>query len=163
MQQSVADTGQTQKCGNTCIVVENVNGEMKLQVRYLNVLIPCTQFGIISKVVRIGYLMKNFKKAIIQNRDPEETMNEGEKLLSRAEIRWFGATDDGLHDVRGDVHLWGLQCEIERHAELSALPEHRDKTPVEISEIVLSERWDLKKRKELYRVVRGVEYDGGDL
>ena len=43
------------------------------------------------------------------------------------------------------------------------MPEHKDKSPTEISEIVLSERWDLKKRKQLYQTVRGIEYDGGDL
>ena len=36
----------------------------------------------------------------------------------------------------------------------------KNKTPIEISDIVLSERWDLKKRKELYQNIRGIEYDG---
>ena len=68
IQQTEADTGQTQKMGNTRIVVENVNGSMKVQMRYLNVLIPCTQFGVISMIVRVGYLMQNFKKSMIQKR-----------------------------------------------------------------------------------------------
>ena len=32
VKQSSVDTSQTQKIGNTRIVVENVNGEMKLQI-----------------------------------------------------------------------------------------------------------------------------------
>ena len=69
VQQLSVDTSQTQKCGNTRIIVENVNGELKLQIRHLNVLIPYLQFGIISKVAWIGYLLQNFKKAVIQDRD----------------------------------------------------------------------------------------------
>ena len=37
---------------------------------------------------------------------------------------------------------------------------HKDKTPIEISDIGLAEQWDLKMRKELYQSVHGVEYDG---
>ena len=40
VQQSSADTGQTQKVGNTRIVIENVNGKVKGSVRLLNALIP---------------------------------------------------------------------------------------------------------------------------
>ena len=162
VQQSSVDTSQTQKIGNTRIIVENVNGEMKIQIRYLNVLIPCCQFPVISSVVRVGYLLQNFKKAIVQNRDPNEVPPEGGRPC-RAEIRWYGATDAGLRDVRSNVRLWGLKCEIDRHAELTAMPMHKNKTATEISEIVLAERWDLKKRRELYQVVHNKEYDGGDL
>ena len=48
IQQVSVDTSQTQKIGNTCIIVENMNGGMKLQIRHRNELIPCNQFGIIS-------------------------------------------------------------------------------------------------------------------
>ena len=65
----------------------------------------------------------------------------------------------GLQDVRSNVRLWGLQCKVDRHADLSAMEENVGKSALEISEIVLAERWDLKKRKELYRTVNGVEYD----
>ena len=61
------------------------------------------------------------------------------------------------------MRLWGLKCEIERHAELSKMECHKDKSVVEISEIVLAERWDLKMRRQLYEDVRKSEYDGGDL
>ena len=68
----------------------------------------------------------------------------------RAEIRWYGATDVGLRDVRDNVRLWGLKCEIKRHAELSAMEEHKDKSAIEISEMVLAEQWDIRKRDELH-------------
>lgn len=160
IQQSSVDTSQTQKIGNTRIVVENVNGELKLQIRMLNVLIPCNQFPIISKIVRIGYLLQNFKLAIIQDVNPADKTPEGGRPC-RAEIRWYGASDVGLRDVRDNVRLWGLKVEIDRHAELTA--QFPEKSPTDISEMVLAERWDLKLRKELYREVHDIEYDGGDL
>jgi len=57
------------KIRNTRITVENVNGEMKGQIRLVNCLILCLQFPTISKVIRMGCLLQNFKWAIIQNRD----------------------------------------------------------------------------------------------
>mmetsp|Transcript_41361 Transcript_41361/g.86823 ORF Transcript_41361/g.86823 Transcript_41361/m.86823 type:complete len:197 (+) Transcript_41361:1400-1990(+) len=150
VQQSTVDTSQTQKIGNT-----------KLQIRYLNVLIPCLQFPMISKVVRVGYPLQNFKKAIIQNNIPSDNDIPGGRPC-RAEIRWYGATDTGLRDVRANVRLWGLRCEIDRHAELSGMEENKDKSAVEISEMVLAERWDLKMRRRFYSL-HGKEYDGGDL
>ena len=72
----------------------------------------------------------------------------------RGEIRFYGeesgATDAGLIDIRHNVKLWGLDCEVKRHAELSALEVHKDKTPIEISEMVLAEKWDVKMREQLY-------------
>jgi len=38
-----------------------------------------------------------------------------------------------------------MDCEIKRHKQLSDM--HVDKSPIEISEMVLEERWDLKMRK----------------
>jgi hypothetical protein len=174
VQQSSADTSQTQKIGNTRIIVENVNGELKLQIRHLNVLIPTLQFGLISKIVRIGYLLQNFKKAIIQNNEPCNTALEDEsgdesevedevERPCRAEIRWYGehgATDAGLRDVRDNVRLWGLKCEIQRHAELSAMEENKGKSAIEISDIVLMENWPRTKRQELYEELKGSTYSG---
>lgn len=158
-QQSAVDTAQTQKLGNTRIIVENLNGELKGQVRYLNCLIPCLQFPIISKLVRAGYLLQNLKKPIIQNNNPRDTKLE-DGCPCRAEVRYYGATAPGLVDIRGEIHLWGMDCEIKRHKQLSDM--HVDKSPIEISEMVLEERWDLKMRKMLYQL-HGKEYDGGDL
>lgn len=130
---------------------------MKLHLRYLNVLIPCQQFGIISKIVRIGHLLQNFKKAIIQRNNPDDVLG-GEGRPCRAEIRWYGATDAGLRDIRSNVRHWGLECEIELHQALTMAehekkqlnPQYKMKTPTEISEIVLGKRLDVQKRKELY-------------
>jgi hypothetical protein len=69
VQQSAVDTARQQNSGNTRIIVENVNGGLKADFRYLNGLVPCLQFGCISKIVRIGYLMQNFKKSFIQRRN----------------------------------------------------------------------------------------------
>ena len=127
-------------------------------MRLLNVLVPCNQFGIISKVVRVGYLLQNFKKAIIQNKD-HNPQDAKRNRPCRAEIRWCGATDAGLVDVRENIRLWGLTCEVDRHEQLSAMDEHKGKTPTEISEIVLAEHWDIKMRKQLYEEVRGIHYE----
>lgn len=75
VQQSTADTGDTQNKGNLRIIVENLNAGVKNQLRFLLLdLVKCIQFGTISKVVRIGYyLMQNFSKAIIQNHNYAST------------------------------------------------------------------------------------------
>ncbi len=158
-QQSAVDTAQTQKICNTRIIIENVNGGVKTDFRYLNALIPCNQYGIISMIVRIGFLLQNFKPPIIQHINPDDVSDTQEGRACRAEIRWHGATCPGLSDVRGSINLWGYKCEIERHKELSEMEEHKDKSVVEISEMVLNERWDLKMREELYRIENRV-YDG---
>lgn len=67
VQLSAEDTGCTQNKGNLRITVENVNGGVKNKFRFLLDLVKCLQFGSISKVVRIRYLMQNFSKPIIQN------------------------------------------------------------------------------------------------
>ena len=131
------------------IIVINVNCELKLQIRFLNILIYVFQFPIILKIVRIGYLLQNFKKALIQNVDQSLNLT-GVNRPCRAEICWCGAADVGLWDVRNDVRLWGLKCEIKRHAELSAMEDHKDKSAIEISEMVLAEQWDIRKRDELH-------------
>ena len=40
---------------------------------------------------------------------------------------------------------------------------NKSKTLIEISEIIFADRWDLKKRKEMYQSVYSKEYNGGDL
>ena len=102
---------------------------------------------------------QNFKKPIIQRRDPRDAIPEDERA-SRGEVRWGGATDSGLRDVRGDVRLWGLDIEVKRHAEIWAMHENKHLSAVEISEKVFDEEWPLKRRQELYRATKGVEYDG---
>lgn len=100
---------------------------MGLQFRCLKCLIPCLQFGIISKskVVRIGYLLQNFKGPIIQNNNYDLFSESTDGKWCRGEVRWYGKTAPGLRDVRGDVHLWGMQCEIDLHKKLSGIEEHK--------------------------------------
>jgi len=80
----------------------------------------------------------------------------------RAEIRWYGATDAGLCNICDNIRLWGLQCEIEIFDEMVSMEEHKNKSAIEIADLILNERWDLKKRNEMYLLVHGTEYDGGD-
>ena len=127
VQQSDVDASQTQKVGNTRITIENVDGEMKDQIRFVRCLITCLQFLILLKVVKMGHLLQNFKCAIIQNRDPNEpTPARGRPCCG--EIRWYGATDTGIRNVCSNVRLWGMQFEITLHAELSNMPEHSSKS-----------------------------------
>ena len=51
--------------------------------------------------------MQNFKKAIIQQRDPTDSAPKA-KRHCRGAIRWYGKTDVGIIDVRDDVRLWGM-------------------------------------------------------
>ena len=125
----------------------------------MNVLIPCLQFGIISQVVQVGYLLQNFKKLIIQNRLPDENQHSDGGRPCRAEVRWYEATDDGLRDVWGNICLWGLKSKIDLHERMSTTDEHKNKTAIEISELVFAERLDLKNCRELYRIVHGIEYE----
>ena len=112
IQQSAADTCQTQKIGNTRILIKIVNCEIKLDLHYLNALIPCVHFDVISKLVRVGYLLQNFKKPIVQNTDlnaifrkaNEDDESNDEAISasgrpSRDEVRWFGGTDNRLRDA----------------------------------------------------------------
>ena len=85
------------------------------------------------------YLLQNFKKTIIKNHDPNEPTPPGGQPC-RAEIRRYRASDAGLRGACSNVKLWGMQCEIACHAQLSKMPEHLNKTPTEISELVLDER-----------------------
>ncbi len=151
-QQSAVDTAQTQKIGNTRIIVENVNGGVKTDVRYLNALIPCHQFPIISQIVRIGFLLQNFKKPLVQHVNPDLKADESKGIPCRAAVRWGEVGCPGLIDIRGHVRKWGLISEIERFAELQGMDRHKDKSKIEIGEMVLSECWDKKSLEELYQL-----------
>ncbi len=66
----------------------------------------------------------------------------------KAEIRWYGATDDGLVDVRPEVDLWGLESEIARWHELRNKECNKNLSKTEVSELVLAEDWPSKLRKK---------------
>ena len=102
------------------------------------------QLGVDPLILRVCYLMQNFHLPFIQGRHlTEEWSDEGpdaKRLCpSRAEIRWYGGSDDGLVDVRGNVSMWGTNREIKRFEDLRSLDEHKDKSDIDIGEMVLEE------------------------
>jgi hypothetical protein len=161
-QQSVEDTALTQKIGNTRIVIENVNGGAKGQGRYFNGVIPVLQLGLAPLLMRVCFFMQNFRPVYIQGcrRDPdadaydydkeddEETESTPSERPCRGEVRWYGATDRGLIDVREHVHLWGCPKEIARFNELLKDDTMIGKSRTELAEIVLAEDWPSKLLKE---------------
>lgn len=146
VQQSKEDTALTQKVGKTRIVIEQVNGQAKRATSFFDRRIRIDQIGLADLIFRVGYLLQNFKVGFIQERDEVETP-EGRPC--KAEIRWYGGTDDGLVDVRPDVDLWGTEVEVSRWHELRGLSEDEELSDAEISELVLNEDWPSKLREEL--------------
>lgn len=65
----------------------------------------------------------------------------------KAEIRWHGALESGLVDVRADIVLWGTASEIERWHELRDLETNKELSNTEISELVLAEDWPTKLKR----------------
>jgi hypothetical protein len=62
-------------------------------------------------------LLQNFHPALIHGQSMEGT--EDNPRPCRAGIRWCGATDEGLLDVRGMINLWGSKREREHFAQLA--------------------------------------------
>lgn len=75
--------------------------------------------------------------------------NANEGRPCKAEIRWHGATDNGLTDVCESVMLWGTESEQARWHQLCNDPENKDKSNSEISKMVLAEDWP-SKLKEIH-------------
>ena len=100
------------------------------------------QVGLADRIFRTGFLLQNFKLAFIQERG--DTTNNGRPC--KAEIRWYGATDDGLVDVRPTVDLWGMDSEVERWAQLRADASNKNLSDTDISELVLAEDWPSKMK-----------------
>ena len=143
-QQSAEETGLTQKVGKTRIVVEQANGQMKKSVNYFDSRIKLLQVGLADRILRAGFLLQNFKLAFIQER--KSPANNPRPC--KAEIRWYGATDDGLVDVRPMIDLWGLDSEVERWHELRADEVNAHLSDTEISDMVLEEDWPTKMKAE---------------
>jgi hypothetical protein len=152
-QTSEADTAETQKIGNTRIVIEQCNGGAKQQGSYFNGVIPLTQLGLAPSIMKVCFLMQNFKPAYIHGYDHSRKVNGGRPC--RGEVRWFGASDNGLIDVRGQVDKWGTQKEIQRFLELQNMEENKNKTTIHIGQMVLDEDWPTKERAELERYIHG--------
>jgi len=145
-QMSAEDTALTQKIGNTRIVIEQGNGGAKMQTRYFNGVILIPQLSLAPLLLRVCFLMQNFCPGYIQGRKDEVESEEGRPC--HAEVCWYGAMDDGLVDVCGDVCFWGTNKEIQRFEELSKLEENEGKSEVEIGEMVLAENWPEKEAAE---------------
>ena len=146
-QQSKEDAALTQKVGKTRIPIEQANGQMKGATAFFDSKIRMSQIGLADLVFRSSYLMTNFKLGFIQERGDVEGPAEGRPC--KAEIRWYGATDEGLVDVRPSIELWGLEVEIKRWNELRDLADNKDLSDTEISELVLAEEWPTRMRKDL--------------
>ena len=91
------DTSLTQKVGKTRIVIEQDNGQMKQATIFFDRKIQINQLGLADKVFRASFLLQNFKLPFIQERS-DNAANTGR--LCKCEIWLYGATDDGLVDVR---------------------------------------------------------------
>ena len=141
-QQSSAETGLTQKVGKSRIVVEQSNGQMKRSNTYFDSRIKLLQVGLADRVLRAGYMLQNFKLAFIQER--RGTTNNPRPC--KAEIRWYGATDDGLVDVRPMVDFWGMDSEVDRWHELRSKACYVNLSDTEISDMVLEEDWPSKMK-----------------
>ncbi len=93
-----------------------------------------------------GYLLTNFRLPFIQERDDSTEFGGGRPY--KAEIRWYGASDEGLIDIRGEIGLWGTQFEICRWNKLCNAPTNAESSDIDVSELVLMEDWSSKLRKE---------------
>ena len=96
-----------------------------------------SQLGLTDLIFRVSYLISNFNLPFIQGRQSES----GTGCPCKAKIRYFGATDDGLVDLRPNIVLWGSNAEVVRWHELRQMDDHKMKSDTEISEMVLDKDW----------------------
>ena len=108
---------------------------MKRSTTYFDSRIKLVQVGLADRIQRAEYLLQNFKLAFIQERGG--TTNNPRPC--KAEIRVYGATGDGLVDVRPMVDLWGIDSEVERWHELRADASNVNLSDTKISDLVLDE------------------------
>jgi hypothetical protein len=149
VQQSAADTALTQKVGNTRIAIEQLNGAAKAACNYLDHNVPILQLGLAPLIVKVVYLMQNFRPGWVQGR----RKTDDDKLLGRpckAEVRWYGATEDGLFDARKFPWLWATQSELKRWKELRVERPLLD--DISISELVLQENIPDHLRNEIKNI-----------
>ena len=135
----------TQKVGKTRIVIEQCSGQMKQATSFFDRNIKVQQIRLADQLFRAGFLLQNFKLPFIQERS-DDAPNTNRPC--KAEIRWYGATDDGLIDVRPLVELWGLDSEVERWNGFRANKTNERLSDTEISELVLNEDWSSKMKAQ---------------
>ena len=141
VQQLAEDTVHTEKVGNTRIPIEQLNGTSKAASRYFRGPVPILQLGLASKLFCISYLMQNFKYGVTQGRS-----GSCENCPCKAEIRWYGNTEDGLFDACPFPKLWATNTELRCWNDLRLKYSHASDT--DISEMVLSENIPDRLRKE---------------
>ena len=95
-----------------------------------------------DRIFRSTFLLQNFKLPFTQERGD----TNGSARPCKAKIRWYGAIDAGLINVRPKVEMWGLDVEIERWADLRALDSNVHLSDTDISELVLEEDWPSKMK-----------------
>jgi len=148
-QTSEADTAETQIIGNTRIIIEQCNGGAKQQGRYFDGVIPLTQLGLAPSIMLVYFFMQNFKPAYIHGYNHDKKSELGRPR--RGEVRWFGASEQGCLDVRGQVDKWCTENEICRFAEL--LSKHNNKSAIKNGQIILDEDWPKKERDEIQHYI----------
>lgn len=148
------DVASTQKVGKTRIPVEQINGQMKCSTAFFDRRIRIDQIGLADLICRVSYLMQNFRLPFIQQRNSDNDPPEGRPC--KAEIRWYGGTDDGLVDIRPHVEFWGCDSEIACWHELRNDEDNTMLSDLDISLLVLDEDWPKKLRKE-HRAELGIE------
>lgn len=149
-QQSTADTVGTQKVAHSRITIEQLNGGAKQSAHWLDGSTPLTQLGLLSLVMRTCFLIQNFHVGFVQGR--RETPSEGRP--SRAEVRYYGETEDGLFDARPHPELWATKTEQERFDQLQQLDPKRSR--IDIAEQVLQEDWPTRLREDLFRQLEAI-------
>ena len=106
-------------------------------------------------IFRSSYLLTNFKLGFIQDRDDDNAPRKGRPCL--AEVRWYGATDDGLIDIRENIELWSTDTEIEQWHILCMMEENKHLSDLDISKKILeSDTLDKERVQHLVHV------NGGD-
>jgi hypothetical protein len=118
--------------------------------RYFNGVVPITQLALAPLLLQNSFLLQNFKPGFIQTAAESQHDAGGAACLrpSRAEIRWYGGTDEGLADVRERLDLWALESEKRRFKELEQ-QYGNTKTKLELVEMLLAEDWPSKLRQKL--------------
>jgi hypothetical protein len=144
--QEVNKKRNSKPCGNTRIPVEQLNGRSKASARHFDSEISILQLGLAVLLVRSIYLLQNFHPGFVQGR--RETPEGGRPC--RAEVRYYGATEDGLFDARPHYKLWATVTEQQRWEELQA--QNRELSSTAISELVLNEDFPSKLLKQIQEI-----------
>ena len=146
LQQNERDTANTQKTGNTRIVNEQLHGGAKRSSRYLQHELPLLQLPLVSLLVKVVFLFQNLHPGYVQGR----ARGTGEGRPCRAEVRYYGADEDGLFDARPYIDLWACETEKAKWRELRR--QHPEKSTTEISDMVLDLDIPSQLRAELEKL-----------